>query len=134
MSENSVPVPILEVLEACAGMIRAAGFHLEHVSSVSEARYFVWPGRRPMLRLATHSRKRPPQGLPPIVSKLTIGNRHDDPYDHVTIDPQKIPGMVAAAIGRYMMASAPGWRADGSQKSFTVGLAVVASTDRISAT
>lgn len=119
---TSEPVHILEILEQCADLIKVAGFELQHVSRHSEARYFNWPGRRPVLRLATHRRKKPPEGLPPIVARLTIGSRHCDPYEHVTIDRDKIPGMVASVIGRYMLVSAPGWvHKPSMQGHFTLG-------------
>ncbi len=92
-----------EVVEKCVALLKSAGFELRNASMRSEACYYALPGRETLLRVAVHSRDKPHAGLTKVVSKITINGRHCDPSEHITMNPEKIHGIVAAAIGRYML-------------------------------
>lgn len=98
-------LPTHEVIEQCAVLLKSAGFELRNASMRSEACYYGLPGREMLLRIAVHGREKPHMGLTKVVSKITISGRHCDPLEHITINPEKIHGIVASAIGRYMLKS-----------------------------
>jgi hypothetical protein len=94
-----------EVCERAATALVTAGFILDYVSQKSEARYYRWPDRDDLLRLAAHRKKTEPPGMKRIASKLTFnGSIHILP-DEIRIADEKIEGAVAQAIGRYFLNS-----------------------------
>jgi hypothetical protein len=52
--------------------LEAAGFEQRYQSSLSEARYFGWPGRPHVLRVSAHKSKKGPIGMPQVVAKITF--------------------------------------------------------------
>lgn len=97
-------LPTHEVIERCVALLKSAGFELRSASMRSEACYYGLPGRDELIRVAIHSKKKPHPGLIKVVTKITINGRHCDPTGEITINPEKIHGIVAGAIGRYMLA------------------------------
>ena len=91
--------------EACE-MLKAAGFELREQSRITEARYLGFPGRPHLLRVATHKQKHPPIGLSTVAAKITFatGGVIDHP-NMVKLNQEKLEGIVATAIGYYMLKS-----------------------------
>lgn len=107
VAKNSVSTPISEVLEQSAALLRKAGFECRCVSMKSEARYFGFPGRHGVIRLAAHPEKARLLGQTggPVITKITIDGRHVDHPQHITIAPEKIHSLTASAIGRYLIST-----------------------------
>jgi hypothetical protein len=113
---NKRVVPTLAVCEEASDMLKAAGFELVAVSRHSEARYFRWPGKPGLLRVATHAGRKM-CGLEHVLASATfppyLGTKVDKP-DHTIINPDKVKTVVAVAIGLYFLStrdtSKPTWR------------------------
>lgn len=97
-------LPIVDVIEQIASLLKLAGFELRNASMKTESCYYALPGRRELIRVSAHPKKKSTLGLLNIVTKLTVHGRHCDHAGEIWINLDKIPGLAAGAIGRYMIA------------------------------
>lgn len=94
-----------ELCEAAVEIVISAGFELRYTSRKTEARYYGFPGRYGMLRIAAHAKWKGENGLPPIVARVTV------PSDLMLengakMPPAKLECLVAEAMGRYLIKTA----------------------------
>lgn len=97
-------------LEACAvagDLLRTAGFEHRHTSLKSEAAYYGWPGRHPVLRVACHKAHRHELNGEPVIATITFNVRNFkvDAAGLTVISRGYVIRDVARAIGQYMLAS-----------------------------
>ena len=95
----------LEVCDYAAQLLMEAGFELCRTSSTSEARYYRFPGRHGVIRVAAHrgGRKSRMLGDPPVLERITFcGDVHADP-GKIRVRLDAVFNRTAAAIGRYLM-------------------------------
>lgn len=99
------PKPDLDIYQLCemaSERLQQAGFELTYVSMKSEARYFSWPGRKDLLRVAAHSRDNKTLGVGRTVAKLTFPPSSPIP-GFLRITETKAESMIAFAVGQYFM-------------------------------
>lgn len=86
--------------EYAAERLKAAGFVHHHTSMKSEACYYRYPGKKCLIRIATHG-SRAPRTLPtdslPTVARITFGKTYN-PKSWDAVDAQ-----IYRAVGRYFM-------------------------------
>jgi len=95
---------IADVVQAAADLLKLTGFEFRNASMKTESCYYALPGRRELLRLSAHSKKKETGAFTNVVTKLTFNGNHQDRPGQMRISPDKIDTMVAGAIGRYMLA------------------------------
>ena len=106
---------IYDTLELCnlaSARLKEAGFVFAYSSAGSEACYYRWPDRPEVLRVAAHQfRKgwgtRGGSGDARVAAVLTFNHHQADMPGKMKIAQEKIESMIASAIGRYFLASAP---------------------------
>jgi len=84
-----------------------AGFVLRHASLKSEARYYGWPGRNGLLRVAAHAGKAEVIDGQLIIAKLTFvypSPKAAEKKD-LLLTKDQLEAQTAAAIGRFFIAS-----------------------------
>lgn len=113
-------------LEACAvagEMVKSAGFEHRKTSIQSEATYYGWPGRNPVLRIACHKAgSRELDGVP-IIATVTFNPRNfkADTSGLPVISRAYVIRAVASAIGNYMLASSDTVRARSRYRKYWSG-------------
>lgn len=98
--------------EACAqaeGFLLKAGFAFARASRLSEARYFKFPGRHAVLRVATHKKcaRNPLMADGPTVSSITFSAKAAGASGLLKVSSGYVEWTTATAIGIYMLRSAP---------------------------
>ena len=98
-------------LKACAiagEMVRAVGFERRYTSLRSESTYYGWPGKEPVLRIATHKASRATRGQVPVIATITFNDRNY-PADQAgvrQVPRDNIIRAVAIGIGVYFLRTA----------------------------
>jgi hypothetical protein len=84
-----------------------AGFQLRHRSLKSEARYYGWPGRNGLLRVAAHAGKAEVIDGQLIIAKLTFTYENPKAAEKrsLLLTKDQLEAQTAAAIGRFLIAS-----------------------------
>lgn len=94
----------LQLVDLANNMLRHAGFEVASVSLKSEATYWRWPGRRGVIRVSSHKFKGTLAGLDRVLARITFRGGKERRH-MVCISQQRVEGMVATAIGSYMLKS-----------------------------
>jgi hypothetical protein len=95
-------------MDACAraeAFVIAAGFELAHQSTMSEARYFRFPGRHGLIRIATHRKggRHPHMPEGPTLASINFNEVDINGMCHLTA--HTFEWSTATAIGLFMIRS-----------------------------
>jgi hypothetical protein len=98
-------------VKACAiagEMVRAIGFERRYTSLKSEATYYGWPGKEPVIRIGAHKASRATRGQAPVIATITFSDRNirADKAGVRQIPRDKIIRTVAIGIGIYFLRTA----------------------------
>lgn len=97
----------LELCDRAATMLKACGFEFRNVSRRSEACYYGLPGRKELIRIATHARMKKQNGeATHVVARLTFRGGCLTGENQMRLSEEKFTHMVEMAIGRYHLACA----------------------------
>ena len=119
-----------DLAHEAARLLRLAGFVLHCASRKTEACYYKWPGRKALIRVATHGKSKRAQISSDVVAALTFKGRHCDDPNTMRLHSQKFELMVWQAIGRYMIKAAEFESSAMEQPAATSGHGVSSAHDR----
>jgi hypothetical protein len=103
MAKETYRYDTLELCARAGEILKRVGFVHHQTSLKTEAAYYKWPGRRELLRIAAHSRKKPCFGLDPVAAKITFSGNCLDPPGNIRMANGVFERMLAGAIGRYFL-------------------------------
>ena len=100
----------MEPSDACrrAGeILLSAGFVCRHISLKSEARYYGFPDRKGLLRVAAHAARGEVVEGELVIAKLTFtyGSPREEREKNLVLTKDQIEALTASAIGRFLIAS-----------------------------
>ncbi len=103
-------------LEACAiagKMLVQCGFEHRYTSMKSEASYYGWPGKAPVIRVACHKAHRHELHGVPVIATITFNTKNfkQQKTGIVQIPKNHVVRTVAEGIGKYFLSSSGALRA-----------------------
>ena len=102
---GKIRVAPLAACEQAERFVLGAGFTLVHKSNFSEARYYTFPGRYGVLRIATHRKGKKNEAMPngPTWASITFHEGRASPDGFIRMTGQEVEFSTATAIGIFIM-------------------------------